>query len=132
MIRLRPHLRLFTLGEQHLIESLLNEADHRKMLDGVGSPAVKVYYDTANSARMGYDIYSEIERLGTDHICQIHIKENGALLGQGDIDFRKVKSLLVKMNYQDWLIIEGSTPKGMSRVESCKENAVQAHKLFNA
>ena len=50
----------FILG----IESLLSEADHRRIMEGVGSPAVKVYYDTANSARMGYDIYSEIESLG--------------------------------------------------------------------
>ena len=114
------------------IESLLNEADHRRIMDGVGSPAVKVYYDTANSARMGYDIYREIKSLGTKGICQIHIKENGDLLGKGDIDFARVKGILQEISYPGWLIIEGSTPKGMSRVESCEKNAAYANELFKA
>ena len=111
----------FVLG----IESLLNEADHRHIIDSVGSPAVKVYYDTANSARMGYDIYSEIKSLGAENICEVHIKENGALLGEGSIDFAKVKSLLLEMNYNGWLIIEGSIPDTMKK----KKKRAQAHEL---
>ena len=118
----------FTLA----LESLLNEADLRHILESVGSPAVKVYYDTGNSARMGYDIYREIESLGTKNICQIHLKENGDLLGKGVIDFGKVKSLLQSIQYKGWLIIEGSTPKGMSREEGCELNAAYALNLFNS
>ena len=118
----------FILG----IESLLSEADHRRIMDGVGSPAVKVYYDTANSARMGYDIYEEIESLGTENICEIHIKQDAALLGDGNIDFPRVKSLLDKMRFTGWLIIEGSTPKKMERTEATEKNAVFAKRLFNA
>ena len=117
----------FTLG----LETLLNEADHRHIIDSVGSPALKVYYDTANSARMGYDIYSEIESLGSDNICEIHVKENKELVGKGDIDFSKVKSILQKINYDGWLILEGSA-KGMSRTEATAANAVYACSLFNA
>lgn len=118
----------FTLG----IESLLSEADHRHIIDRVGSPAVKVYYDTANSARMGYNIYREIESLGSDNICEIHLKQDAALLGQGDIDFQRVKTLLESMDYQGWLIIEGSKPKGMSREEATSKNASYANSLFNS
>jgi sugar phosphate isomerase/epimerase len=117
----------FILG----LETLLSEADHRHIIQSVGSPAVKVYYDTANSARMGYDIYSEIKSLGTEHICEIHLKQDAALLGKGNLDFDRVKSLLGKMNYQGWLIIEGSTPKGMSRTEATEKNAVYSRSLFN-
>lgn len=116
----------FILG----LETLLSEADHRRIIEGVGSPAVKVYYDTANSHRMGYDIYSEIQNLGAEHICEVHIKENGALIGNGEIDFERVKSLLVEMNYDGWLIIEGSNPKGADRVESSAKNAVIVRQLF--
>ena len=84
------------------------------------------------SARMGYDIYREIESLGIKNICEIHIKENGELLGKGDIDFEKMKSLLRSMQYKGWLIIEGSTPKGMSRAESCEKNAAYALNHFNS
>jgi len=128
--------RLAPLAEKHGfilgLETLLNEAEHRLIMESVGSTAVKVYYDTANSARMGYDIYDEIESLGTDNICEIHIKENGDLLGKGDIDFEKVKRLLNSMQYKGWLIIEGSTPKGMSREEATERNATFATRLFNS
>lgn len=119
----------FVLG----IESLLNEADHRHIMDSVGSPAVKVYYDTANSARMGYDIYSEMKSLGAENICEVHIKENGELLGEGPIDFAKVRSLLLEMNYDGWLIVEGSIPKAMKkkRAEANELNAKFAFEFFN-
>lgn len=117
----------FILG----IESLLSETDHRRILEEVGSPAVKVYYDTANSARMGYDIYREIESLGAENICEIHLKQDAALLGDGNVDFEKVKSLLDSMNYSGWLIIEGSRPKKMASTIATEKNAVFARSLFN-
>lgn len=116
----------FTLG----IESLLSEADHRRIIREVGSPAVKVYYDTANSARMGYDIYREIESLGVQNICEIHLKQDEALLGEGNIDFVRIKSLLQKIDYHGWLIIEGSKPKTVSPTVATEKNAVFARKLF--
>ena len=127
--------RLAPMAEKHGfilgLETLLNEADHRHILESVGSPAVKVYYDTANSARMGYDIYSEIKSLGTENICEIHIKENRTFIGRGPIDFNEVRLLLKKMKYQGWLIIEGSTPKGTDREEGGAKNAVYARELFD-
>lgn len=128
--------RLAPLAQKHgftlAIETLLNETDHRHILDSVGSSAVKVYYDTANSARMGYDIYAEIKSLGTQNISEIHIKENGDLLGKGDIDFDKIKSLLQEMQYTGWLIIEGSIPKRMDREKATEQNAAYAINLFNS
>lgn len=126
--------RLAPMAESHGmilgLETLLSEADHRHILDSVNSPALKVYYDTANSARMGYDIYAEMESLGAENICQLHLKENGALLGGGPIDFPRVKRILREMNYDGWLITEGSTPKGIERTESGMLNAAYSTKLF--
>ncbi|GAB5559835.1 MAG: hypothetical protein SynsKO_14820 [Synoicihabitans sp.] len=126
--------RLAPMAESHGmvlgLETLLSEADHRHILDSVNSPALKVYYDTANSARMGYDIYAEMESLGAENICQLHLKENGDLLGQGPIDFPRVKSILEKIGYDGWLINEGSTPKGMDRSESGMLNAAYSTELF--
>ena len=118
----------FVLG----LETLLDEADHRQILESVASPAVQVYYDTANSARMGYDILNEMESLGAENICEIHIKENGNLLGQGDIDFEEVKTTLEDMRYNGWLILEGSTPKGMSRTEASEINTAYLAELFDS
>ena len=76
-----------TLG----LETWLSAEEHMHIIDSVGSPAVQVYYDTANSNKMGYDIYKEIRQLGRENICQFHCKENGFLLGNGRIDFHKFK-----------------------------------------
>jgi hypothetical protein len=46
------------------IESWLSAEEHVDIIDRVGSPAVQVYYDVANSEKMGYDIYREIRWLG--------------------------------------------------------------------
>ena len=104
------------------IESYLSADDHLKIIEGVGSEAIQVYYDTANSNRMGYDIYREVVQLGGARICQIHCKENGALLGAGKIDFDKFKTRLDEIGYRDWLIIEGAMPKGADLVESYRKN----------
>ena len=104
------------------IESLLSAEDHLKIIDGVGSPAVQVYYDSANSHRMGYDIYTEVVQLGAERICQIHCKENGALLGEGEIDFTRFGNSLAEAGYDDWLIIEGAMPKNADVVKSYRKN----------
>ncbi|CAA6692382.1 MULTISPECIES: sugar phosphate isomerase/epimerase [unclassified Lentimonas] len=126
--------RLAPMAESHGLtlglETRLCEADHRYILESVDSPALKVFYDVANSASMGYDIYAELESLGTDNICQIHLKEMKALLGNGSIDFPRIKGILKTMDYQGWLILEGATPKGMDRLEASKANATYALELF--
>ena len=76
------------------IESWLDADEHLALLDAVGSPAVKVYYDVANMHYSGYDIYREIRQLGRERICEVHAKERGVLLGKGPIDFQKVKAAL--------------------------------------
>mgnify|MGYP000093886766 CR=1 FL=1 len=62
------------------IESWLNAEEHMEILNAVNSPNVKVYYDVANSNKMGYNIYDEIRELGKENICEFHAKENGFLL----------------------------------------------------
>jgi sugar phosphate isomerase/epimerase len=91
------------------LENWLSAEDNIRILDAVASPAVRVYYDVANSESQGYDIYKEIRQLGRDRICEIHCKENTSLLGQGRVDFRKVKDALDDINWSGWLVIESAT-----------------------
>jgi len=104
------------------IESWMNAADHLRMIDAIGSPAVQVWYDVANSEKMGYDVYKEIRQVGRERICQFHVKENASLLGQGRIDFKKVKEAIDDIGWGGWLIIEGATVKGKSLEECYGEN----------
>jgi len=113
------------------IESTLNVDDHLRILDGVGSPAVQVYYDVANMHYNGYDIFAEMRKLGAERICQIHAKERNCLLGKGPIDFVRVKETLAEIGYYDWLIIEGATEKGRSTFECYVDNQKFLRELFN-
>ncbi len=104
------------------IESWLSAAEHLDILDRVGSKAVQVYYDVCNSNDRGYDIYQEIRQLGRERICEFHAKENGALLGQGKVDFKKVRAALDDIGYRGWIQIEGAVPRGAPMLESYQAN----------
>ncbi len=103
------------------IESWLSAGEHLAILDRVGSPAVQVYYDVCNSTERGYDICKEIRQLGK-RICELHAKENGALLGQGKVDFKKVREALDDIRYSGWIQIEGAVPPGAKMLESYQAN----------
>ena len=107
-----------TLG----IESWLSAAEHMAIIDAVGSPAIKVYYDVCNSTVMGYDIYKEIRELGRKQICEFHFKENGYLIGKGELDFKAIRRALDDIDYKGWIQIEGAVPKGQAMLESYIEN----------
>jgi L-ribulose-5-phosphate 3-epimerase len=112
------------------IESWLDVDDHLRILDAVGSTAVQVYYDVANMENQGYDLYQEIRRLGRDRICEVHCKENGFLLGQGRVDFVKVKQALDEIGWSGWLVIEGAVPKGGSMFDSYVLNQKYLRSVF--
>jgi L-ribulose-5-phosphate 3-epimerase len=108
-----------TLG----IESWLSAEEHVEIIERVGSVAVKVYYDVANSEKMGYDIYREMEWLGGQElICELHAKENGFLLGQGRVDFKRVRRVLDAIDYSGWVQIEGAIPEGGNMLPSYQAN----------
>ena len=112
------------------LETYLNAQEHIRILDAVGSAAVQVYYDVCNMHQSGYDIYQEIRQLGRDRICEVHAKENGHLLGQGQIDFPKVKLALDDIDWTGWLIIEGATVKSKSLEECYTENQRYLRSVF--
>jgi len=112
------------------IESWLSAEAHMDIIQRIGSPAVQVYYDVCNSNDRGYDIYKEIRWLGTKHICEFHMKENGALLGQGKVDFKKVRAALDDIGYAGWMQIEGAVPKGAKMLDSYKANLKFLRDIF--
>jgi sugar phosphate isomerase/epimerase len=105
------------------IESWLSAEEHMRIIDAVGSPNLNVYYDVANSEKMGYNIYEEIKWLGKKkQICEFHFKENDALLGQGKVDFQRVKNCLDEIGYSGAIQIEGAVPPGKTMLESYLKN----------
>ena len=112
------------------IESWLNADDHLRIIDAVGSPAVKVYYDVANMTHQGYDILKEIRQLGSERICGLHCKENGFLLGKGPVDFPKVKAALDDIGWSGWLTVEGAVAKGMKMFDAYVANQKYLRSVF--
>jgi len=113
------------------LETSLNAEEHMRILDAVGSPAVKVYYDVSNMLRRGNDIYREIPQLGS-RICRIHMKEPDGLLGKGAVDFVRVHKAIEAIDYHDWLVIESARVKGRSVVDCYRENLAFLRTLFPA
>lgn len=109
-----------TLG----IESYLSAEELTDMIQQVGSKSIKVYYDFRNSADAGYDVIKEIKFLGKEAICELHIKENGQLLGEGTLDWNKIAATLIDIGYygDGWMQLEWANPKGANVVESYKKN----------
>jgi sugar phosphate isomerase/epimerase len=94
------------------LENYLSAADNMKIIQRVGSPAVKVYYDVGNSTDKGYDIYREIRLLG-NLICEFHAKDGRFLLGQGRVDFKKVRAAIDDIGFNGWLVLECARPHGI-------------------
>lgn len=110
------------------IESWLSAAEHQIIIERVGSPAVKVYYDVGNSHKMGYDIYQEIRTLG-GLICQFHAKDYDDLYGKGSIDFPRVREAMDAVGYRGWFVMEGvKMPLGVE--ESCRYDADYLRPIF--
>lgn len=113
------------------IESYLSAQEHLDIIDAVGSKNVQVYYDPRNAADAGHDPYTEIPMLGKRKlICEVHLKENDFLLGQGSIDWPRIRQLLDEINFKGWAHIEGAVPKGKTVDESYPLNVSYAKKIF--
>lgn len=106
------------------IESYLSAPQLIRLMDNVGSPNIKVYYDFRNSADAGYDVIQELKQLGKDRICELHMKENGLLLRYGPLDWTKIADTLIAMDYvgSGWMQIEGANPRGADVVDSYQQN----------
>ena len=115
------------------LESYLNAAEHLDIIERVGSKNVKVYVDFRNTADAGYDVLNEVKQLGKNNICELHIKENGSLLGQGTLDWAKISNLLYEMNYSGdgWMQIEGAMPDKADIIESYRHNLQFLRNLFS-
>lgn len=92
------------------IETELPASEQIRLLDEVGSPAVKVYYNFANAIQHNHDLIAELRALGRDRICQIHSTNQDGVWLRDDpkIAMPKVKETLDEMGWCGWLVVERS------------------------
>lgn len=110
------------------IENTLCAKDNAEILDRIGSPAVKIYYDSFNLSGMGYDVCQEIRFL-KDRVCQHHFKNGPAFLEDGKVKFGPVAEAIKEVGYQGWVVLETSNPT-KDRIADQKRNAEYVRKLF--
>jgi L-ribulose-5-phosphate 3-epimerase len=103
------------------LETLLPAGANRWLLEAVHSPALRLYYDAANTARYGWDPLFEIPKLAHT-ICQHHVKPadvplGGMVpagrapnppmrLGEGTWNLRATVAAILATGYDGWLILE--------------------------
>lgn len=92
------------------IETALDAAGEVKLLDDIGSPAIRSYFNFSNAVQNGRDLTAELRTLGKERICQIHCTDQDGVWLQNDpkIDMPKVKVTLDDMGWSGWLVIERS------------------------
>jgi sugar phosphate isomerase/epimerase len=102
------------------LETSLNATDMLRIIEAIGSDCVQVYFDTGNTAGIGYDIVQETEALGK-HIVQTHIKDSsGGTLGEGKIDFEAAIGAFKRVGFGGYLMLE--TPSRADSAEAAVEN----------
>jgi len=93
------------------IESYLSARDLLAILDRIGSEAVGVYYDIANTTSRGYDCAEEIRML-RGRINEFHFKDDKGELGTGS-PVAKAAEAIRETGYAGWIVFErhhGSDP----------------------
>jgi L-ribulose-5-phosphate 3-epimerase len=116
------------------LEGETSVENYRAIVDGVGSPAVKVYFDCVHAHGPGRDIAAEIKFLG-DRICEFHAKDYGHILfGEGKVDWRQVRRGMDAIGYRGWIQIEqwgeikGEKPLGFD--ETHRRNLQYLRQIF--
>ncbi len=124
--------RAEALGVVIGVENTLTAEQNLDILDQVRSSMVQVYYDVGNSTHYGYDVPSEIRKLGNSKICEIHLKDwKTPLLGlpEGEVNFENAAKACKDIGFDKWYVLETSGRKGQF-IEDTRANIEFARKLF--
>jgi sugar phosphate isomerase/epimerase len=107
------------------LENSLSPADNVKLVDLVGHPAVRVYYDVHNMAtnRHGDQAVPGIKLLGKERICAVHVK-NGMMKIQdpGPIDWPAAFRAFNEIGYEGWYVFETGHLTPVACAEDTKAN----------
>jgi len=117
--------------EKHVCVALENcgcSAQYQlELVEAVGSPYVRAYFDMANSKGVGEDPVEAIRLLGR-HVAHVHAKDlaydgdkrQNVPLGEGLVDIPGCIAALKKVGYDDYLTLE--TPAGDDAAASARQN----------
>ena len=100
------------------LENSLSPADNAKLVDLVGHPAVRVYYDLHNMATYGHgpEAVPGVKLLGRDRICAVHVKNGNELIEEpGPIDWPAAFAAFNEIGYDGWFTVRdiAQEPRGL-------------------
>lgn len=95
------------------IETALDAKGEVELLNEIGSPSIRSYFNFANALQNGRNLIDEIRILGKEYICQIHCTdEDGVWLENNTrLNMPEVKNTLDEIDWSGWLVIERSRDK---------------------
>lgn len=118
------------------LETALDAAAEVALLDEIGSPAVRSYFNFANALQNGRDVNAELRTLGRDRICQIHCTDEDGILLQDNkrLNMPAAKKTLDEMGWGGWLVIERSRDARDSRnvLKNFGSNTAYLKSIFQA
>lgn len=119
-------------------ETTIKAESQCRMLDDIGSPAIRIYYNFQNGLRRGGTgaLIKELQTLGRERIVQIHPTNDDVYWLQDDpaIKMHEVKKTLDEMGYEGWLVIERSRRADLGRDVKANftANASYLKKIFQS
>ena len=95
----------------------LDAAANMKMLDAIGSPAVRIAYNCGEAIDAKRDVYAELQALGKDRIAQVIPTLSDGVWLENDkrIDVPKLKQLLDELGWRGWLVLQRSRDASKAR-----------------
>ncbi len=116
------------------LETDLDPAGVRSLLESLDHAAVAVCYDTGNSASLGHDMNQEFAAYGS-RIHSVHIKDrlrNGGTvpLGTGATDFEALFEQLENVSYRGPLILQAA--RGDDYLEAARRSIEFVHKYVTS
>ena len=102
--------KLIHLDLKVIFESDFQPAELKRFMARLDHNSFGINYDTGNSAALGLNPFEEFDAIG-DRILNVHIKDRPlggttVPLGEGDVDFPSVFSLLKSKGYQSNYILQ--------------------------
>jgi L-ribulose-5-phosphate 3-epimerase len=118
------------------LETALDAKNEVELLNEIGSPAVRSYFNFANALQNKRNLITELQTLGKDRICQIHCTDEDGVLLQDNkrLDMRAVKKTLDDMGWSGWLVLERSRDArdGRNVLHNFGSNTAYLKSIFQA
>lgn len=104
-------------GKRVGIDTPLDAKGNLRLLKDIGSEGIAIFYKWQTISENGWDIASDMKRLGARNICAIHASNTDRVWLRNDstLNVPLIKKTLDEMGWKGWLFVERSRDVKMVR-----------------